>query len=65
MTETADRLLNVREAATLLGVAEGTIRKMIARGTIPVVKLPGVRAVRFRLHVLEQMMTARNPGQDK
>jgi excisionase family DNA binding protein len=42
------RLLNVEEAAALLGLRPSTIRGMVQRKTIPVVRPAGKRVVRFR-----------------
>lgn len=59
MTEQSDKLLNVHEAALYLGLAESTIWKMIQREQIPVVKIAGVRAVRFRQSALDALIQDR------
>ena len=44
-----DRLIDVDEAARILTLAPGTVRGMVYRGELPVVRPAGRRAVRFRL----------------
>lgn len=46
-----DRLLTAKQAAELLGFAEGTVRNKASAGELPTVKLG--RALRFRLSDLE------------
>ena len=55
--ETQDRLLDVREAATLLGLQPATLYQWAYKRRIPVVKLFGPRgALRFRLRDVEQLI---------
>ncbi len=52
---TEDRLLDVREAAALLGLKPATLYQWAYERRIPVVKLFG-RALRFRRSVVEQLI---------
>jgi excisionase family DNA binding protein len=52
-----DRLLTVREAAEMLGVAPSTIYQWSYERRIPSVKLMG-RALRFRLSAIEKIIRA-------
>ena len=45
VTRQDDRLLTIREVARYLGVSEKTIRRMVAAGLIPCVRIG--RAIRF------------------
>jgi excisionase family DNA binding protein len=51
-----DRLLDVKEAATLLGVKPSTLYQWAYERRIPSVKLMG-RALRFRLSTIEKLIT--------
>jgi excisionase family DNA binding protein len=52
-----ERLLTVREAATLLGLQPATLYQWAYKRRIPVVKLFGARgALRFRLSDVEQLI---------
>src|SRR5262245_50863113 len=54
---TEDRLLDVEEAARLLGLKPGTLYQWAYKRRIPVVKLFGPRgALRFRLNDVEQLI---------
>lgn len=55
-TGDADRLLDVHAAAAFLGVAPRTLYKWAAQGRLPVVHLPGSRAVRFRMGALRKLV---------
>jgi excisionase family DNA binding protein len=50
-----DRLLDVREAAAMLGVSPKTIYQWAYERRIPVVKLFG-KALRFRLTTIEKLI---------
>lgn len=52
-----DRLLDVREAAVLLGLKPSTLYQWAYERRIPVVKLFG-RALRFRLSTIEKLIEA-------
>ncbi len=52
---TEDRLLDVREAAALLGLKPPTLYQWAYERRIPVVKLFG-RALRFRLSTIEKLI---------
>ena len=55
--QTEDRLLDVQEAARLLGLKPGTLYQWAYKRRIPVVKLFGPRgALRFRLNDVEQLI---------
>jgi len=55
--ESQDRLLDVREAAALLGLSPGTLYQWAYKRRIPVVKLLGRRgALRFRLSDVERLI---------
>ena len=47
--------LNLREAATYLGVSENTLRKMVKVGTIPCLRI-GRKGLRFSRKVLEEKL---------
>ena len=51
-----DRLVDADEAATVLGMTGGAVRKAAARGTIPTERVG--RRLRFRLSVLLARRTA-------
>jgi excisionase family DNA binding protein len=53
-TALADRLLDVNEASSLLGLKPRTLYKMAYAGRVPVVKIG--RASRFRLSTLERLI---------
>ena len=50
-----DRLLDVREAATMLGLKPSTLYQWAYERRIPVVKLLG-RALRFRLSTIRKLI---------
>ncbi len=52
---TEERLLDVREAAALLGLKPATLYQWAYERRIPVVKLFG-RALRFRLSTIEKLI---------
>lgn len=55
--EKPDRLLDVREAAALLGLKPATLYQWAYKRRVPVVKLFGLRgALRFRLSDVEQLI---------
>jgi excisionase family DNA binding protein len=41
-----DRLMTVAEVMDQLGLAERTVRQMVADGRLPAIRLDGVRAIR-------------------
>ena len=49
MSEAIEKLINVEQAAEILALRPSTIRGMVQRKTIPVVRPAGKRVVRFRL----------------
>jgi excisionase family DNA binding protein len=56
-SQAMERLLDVREAATLLGLKPATLYQWAYKRRIPVVKLFGARgALRFRLSDVEQLI---------
>ena len=50
-----DRLLDVREAATMLGLKPSTLYQWAYERRIPVIKLLG-RALRFRLSAIQKLI---------
>jgi excisionase family DNA binding protein len=50
-----DRLLDVREAATMLGLKPSTLYQWAYERRIPVIKLMG-RALRFRLSTIRKLI---------
>jgi len=52
-----ERYLNLRETTAYLGLADCTIRRLVARGQLPVVRVG--RALRFRQLTLDDFMTSR------
>ena len=56
-------LLRAREAARLLGIGERTLWSLsYPRGPVPVVRLPGTRAVRYSVAALEAFIAATQEG---
>ena len=55
VTSAEDRLLDVREAAAMLGLKPATLYQWAYERRIPVVKLFG-RALRFRLSTIQQLI---------
>lgn len=49
--------VSVRTACRMLDTAERTLRRMIAEGTLPVVRVPGV-GIRIRIADLENLLLA-------
>lgn len=60
---TSDKLINVDQAAEILALRPTTIRGMVQRGALPVVRPAGRRAVRFRLSDIlrEAQLAVTNP----
>jgi excisionase family DNA binding protein len=55
--DVGERLLDVREAATLLGLKPATLYQWAYKRRIPIVKLFGPRgALRFRLHDVQKLI---------
>jgi excisionase family DNA binding protein len=52
-----ERYLNLRETMTYLGLADCTIRRLVRRGHLPVVRVG--RALRFRERTLDAFMASR------
>lgn len=52
----ADRLLRVEEVSARTGLAQRTIRQLIAEGRLPVVRPFGLRAVRIPESALASLM---------
>ena len=55
MTRAEDRLLDVKEAAAMLGLKPATLYQWAYERRIPVVKLFG-RALRFRLSTIQKLI---------
>ncbi len=53
--EVEDRLLDVHDAATMLGLKPSTLYQWTYKRRVPVVKLFG-RALRFRLSVIQKLI---------
>jgi excisionase family DNA binding protein len=51
----AQKLMNVRQTAEILGVHENTVRNWEERGILPAVRLPGSGFRRFDPSTVEQM----------
>jgi excisionase family DNA binding protein len=49
-------LISLRDAAKLIGCSTITVRRMAARGDLPVMKLPGSRLVRLRRTALQRVI---------
>jgi excisionase family DNA binding protein len=58
--EELHRLLTAEEAAHVLGLKLATIRRMTYTRELPVVRPTGKRAVRYRLRVLEGLLSMRS-----
>jgi len=56
-------LLDVQEVADFLKLSERTVRRKMARGAIPYVKIG--RVVRFRREQLDEWLTAGCPTREK
>lgn len=63
MTE-SDRLLNVKEVAAFLHVAEVTVRRMTERGDLPCYRVGNRHERRFRLRDLEAYLERRREPSD-
>jgi len=50
-----ERLINAGGVASILGCHERTVRRLVAEGSIPVVKIPGSRLLRFRASTLREL----------
>ncbi len=48
-------LLSSEEAGILCGCTDRTIQTLVARGVLPVVRIPGSRALRFRPEALTEV----------
>jgi len=48
-------LADSETAQAFFGVGERTLRKLVAEGVVPVVKIPGSRLLRFRLSTLREI----------
>jgi hypothetical protein len=56
-------LLTPRQAATALSVSERTLwARSFPRGPIPVVKIPGTRAIRYSLAALQEFIESAQEG---
>ena len=55
-----DKLLNAEEAGQFLGLKTSTIRRLTYTREFPVVRSLGRRAVRYRLCVLEGLLSMRS-----
>jgi len=59
----SDRLLNVKEVAAFLNVAEVTVRRMTERGDLPCYRVGNRNERRFRMRDLEAYLeTRRDPN---
>lgn len=56
-------LLNITEAAEFLSYAKQSIYGMVSKGTIPFIKRPGSKFLRFRKKELEEWSTNTNKGE--
>jgi hypothetical protein len=56
-------LVDAQEAATLLAISPRTLwARSFPRGPIPIVKIPGTRAVRYSLAALQAFIEAAQEG---
>lgn len=56
----ANRMITCREAAVILGLKVGTVRRMTRKRELPVFKPTGRRAVRLRVGDLREILRQRN-----
>ena len=54
-----DRVLTVREVVATTGLSERTIRGLIAKGRLPVIRPKGLRVVRIPEIAVQRLMQAR------
>jgi excisionase family DNA binding protein len=52
------RLLTIAQAATEFGITSGTLRRLIANGELPSVRIPGIRRVNIDRRDLERLIGA-------
>jgi excisionase family DNA binding protein len=57
MAPEAENLIDLRSASKFMGCSAVTVRRMVKRGDLPVVKLPGTsRLLRFRVSSLQRVI---------
>ena len=56
MSAGSNRLMKPKEVAELLGIGESSVYRLAERGTLPTVKIPGTKMVRFRRERVEELV---------
>lgn len=56
MAQVTEELMNLKAASKFMGCSTVTTRRMVERGDIPTVKLPGTRLLRFRPESLRRLI---------
>jgi excisionase family DNA binding protein len=62
MAPEAENLIDLRSASKFMGCSTVTTRRMVKRGDIPTVKLPGTRLLRFRPSTLQRVIEFSEKG---
>ena len=57
-----EELISLQDAAKLMSCSAVTVRRMVKRGDIPMVKLPRTRLLRFRPSTLLQVIETSEKG---
>lgn len=58
----AEELMNLKDASRLMGYSTVTTRRLVKRGVIPTVRLPGSRLLRFRPSTLRRVIEFSETG---
>ncbi len=56
MSAGSTRLMKPQEVAELLGIGVSSVYRLAERGTLPTVKIPGTKVVRFRRERVEEFV---------
>jgi hypothetical protein len=62
MAQVVEGLLNLKAASKFMGCSTVTAKRMVDRGDLPVVKLPGTRLLRFRPETLLRLIENNEKG---
>jgi excisionase family DNA binding protein len=62
MAPATEDLMDLQAASKLMNCSTVTTRRMVARGDLPVVKLPGTRLLRFRPAALQRVIETSEKG---
>ena len=62
MALAAEELMNLKAASSFMKCSVVTVRRMVARGDIPALRLPGTRLLRFRQETLQRVIENNEKG---